>query len=65
MSSIAELKKDLELVTEHLRIAKENLEYLQDQEDEEFVIVDAEDEEFEFIKKTCITEPFWGKNVNR
>ena len=28
MSSIAELKQELKFVTEHLRIAKENLEYL-------------------------------------
>ena len=28
MSSITELKKELQFVTEHLRIAKENLEYL-------------------------------------
>ena len=31
MSSIAELKKELELVTEHLRIAKENLEFLKEE----------------------------------
>ena len=31
MSSIAELKKELELVTEHLRIAKENLEYVKEE----------------------------------
>ena len=33
--------------------------------EKEFMIVDAEDEEFEVIKKTIISEPFWGKNVNR
>ena len=31
MSSIAELKKELELVTEHLRIAKDNLEFLKEE----------------------------------
>ena len=31
MSSIAELKKELELVTEHLRIVKENLEFLKEE----------------------------------
>ena len=34
MSSIAELKKELELVTEHLRIAKENLEYLKEENEQ-------------------------------
>ena len=37
MSSITELKKELELVTEHLRIAKENLEFLKEEEEEEDV----------------------------
>ena len=34
-------------------------------EEEEFVVVDYENEEFIIIKKTVISEPVWGKTVNK